>query len=345
MALKDLGPEEALKCIINSKDCKENIIDFTKPISRMYKSVIPMIISHYNFSLTSAVTLEERRILIDLGLCHTLDDEEKLLRSLFENNNVSENIKHLRTAINGLFDIWRSKRLNDRAECCSAVIKKLKETNKDLAQQRVDFILRNNHDGSDYLTSEEKPTDKEALYDFKKGKEMQRNMLTLWSNWLNSSTLVGELEAVTCQWQERKLTVFGTRMLPSGHFIVYKKATAFISSVSGHYGAAAKLLQIVLSLKRLVTLNHMKLISMIDAIEKYSNDNLDLSVNADQPYVTYYGSSQESASSKEKEEEPEYVQEALSKSRSVKHPDDVVSMGDWEKMIIDDVNQELQIKK
>lgn len=80
----------------------------------------------------------------------------------------------------------------------------------------------------------------------------------------------------------------------------------------------------------------MKLISMIDAIEKYSNGNLDLSdtlLTMDQV--------RNRASSKEKKEEPEYVHEALSKSRSVKHPDDVVSMDDWEKMIIDDVNQEI----
>jgi intein-encoded DNA endonuclease-like protein len=115
---------------------------------------------------------------------------------------------------------------------------------------------------------EEKSTDKEAYYVVKKGKEMQRNMVTLWSDWLDSTTLVGELEAVTCQWQARKLTVFGTRMLTSGQFIVYKKATSLISFISGHYGAAARLLQIVLSLKSLVTLNHMKLVSMVDAIEK-----------------------------------------------------------------------------
>jgi hypothetical protein len=88
----------------------------------------------------------------------------------------------------------------------------------------------------------------------------------------------------------------------------------------------------------------MKLVSMVDAIEKYSNGNLDLSVYTDQSYTTYYGSSQESTSSKENKEEPEYVQEVLSKPISVKHPDDVVSMGDWEKMIIDDVNQELLVK-
>jgi hypothetical protein len=48
------------------------------------------------------------------------------------------------------------------------------------------------------------------------------------------------------------------------------------------------------------------------------------------------------SSKDEKEEEPEYLKEALSELRSVKHPDDVVSMGDWEKIIIDDVNKELQ---
>lgn len=86
--------------------------------------------------------------------------------------------------------------------------KKLKENIKDLAQQRVDFILRSNHDESNYLTLEEKPTDDVAKYDYKKEKQMQRNMLTLWSKWLNSNVLVSELEAVTCQWEQRKLLYF-----------------------------------------------------------------------------------------------------------------------------------------
>ncbi|EIE89934.1 hypothetical protein G6F47_001311 [Rhizopus delemar] len=296
------------------------------PTSKNFKPAIPKIMNHYNFSLASAITLEERRILIDLSLCRTIKDEEKLLSSLFQKNNVSENIKYLRAAINGLFDIWRSKRLNDtnnegwlrsnlysfiwdraflfdetfyvkRAECYSAVFRKLKDNNEDIAQQRVDFILRSNHDGTDYLTLEEKPTDQEARYDFNKEKKMQQHMLKLWSDWLGSTMWVGELEAVTCQRQQRKLIVFGIRILPSGCFVVYKKASAHISPVSSHYDAAARLLQIVLPIKRLVTLNHMKLIAMINAIEKYANEHLDLSVNTDQPYVTFYGSSQESQKS------------------------------------------------
>lgn len=143
-------------------DCKANIVDFTKSISKKYRPEIPKIISHYNFSLTSAVSLEEQRSLIDLGLCRTPDDEEKLLHSLFEKNDVSENIKYLRTGINGLFDIWGTKYSMmltmtvgygpistvsygteqfyltntfyvKRAECYAEVIRKLKENNEDLA--------------------------------------------------------------------------------------------------------------------------------------------------------------------------------------------------------------------
>ncbi|CEJ02189.1 hypothetical protein RMCBS344292_16202 [Rhizopus microsporus] len=254
--LRDMRPEEVLKYIMNSSSCKNNVVDFTKSIPRTFRKAVPGIVTHYKFYLESAITLLERRILVDLSLCKDENEQEKLLNTLFtQTNSITENIKYLRVAINGLFDLWRSKRLNDsndegwlrsnfysfiwdraflfdetffvkRAECYSAVIKKLQGQNEDIAQQRVDFILRSNHDGSDYLTSEEKPTDEEASYDINKGKKMQQYMLKLWSNWLGSRELVGELEAITCQWQKTKLTVFGTRMLPSGKFIFYKKATA-----------------------------------------------------------------------------------------------------------------------
>ncbi|KAI8077041.1 hypothetical protein BDF21DRAFT_453197 [Thamnidium elegans] len=79
-----------------------------------------------------------------------------------------------------------------RSECYSAAIRKLKDNNEDISQQREDFILRSNHDGTDYLSLEEKPTDQEAHYDFKKGKRMQRHMVKLWSDWLGSTVLLGD---------------------------------------------------------------------------------------------------------------------------------------------------------
>ncbi|RCH97871.1 hypothetical protein CU098_010751, partial [Rhizopus stolonifer] len=79
----------------------------------------------------------------------------------------------------------------------------------------------------------------------------------------------------------------------------------------------------------------MKLMAMIQAIDEYSNENLNLTISIDQLYITYYSSSQESSGSEE-ENIPEYVQKALSPSKSVKHPDDIVSADDWEKIIIED---------
>ncbi|KAG1465652.1 hypothetical protein G6F56_004844 [Rhizopus delemar] len=78
---------------------------------------------------------------------------------------------------------------------------------------------------------------------------------------------------------------------------------------------------------------------MTQVIEKYSNDNLDLSVNTDQEFITYYGSSQESEGSAKEKKEPGYVHEALLKLKSVKHPDSIINGGDWQQLIIDDANQ------
>ncbi|RCH93678.1 hypothetical protein CU097_007458 [Rhizopus azygosporus] len=121
-------------------------------------------------------------------------------------------------------------------------------------------------------------------------------MLKLWSNWLSSRVLVGELEAMTCQWQE---------------------PTAYISPTTAHYVAVARLLQIVLSVKRFITLNHMRLMTMIEAIE----------------------------SDTEEEEEPEYAQEALMQLKSVRRPNDTVGVDGWKKTIIDNVSKALEQQK
>ncbi|GAA5800653.1 hypothetical protein HPULCUR_006089 [Helicostylum pulchrum] len=57
----------------------------------------------------------------------------------------------------------------------------------------------------------------------------------------------------------------------------------------------------------------MKLKAMIGTIEKYSNDNLDPSINTDQPYIIFYrtNSTESGNSSKEEEEESKYLQAVL----------------------------------
>ncbi|KAI8138754.1 hypothetical protein BJV82DRAFT_629506 [Fennellomyces sp. T-0311] len=368
--LKELGPEDAMQRMLKSKVCRNGVIDFTKSITARFRPALPKITKHYKFLLEAAVTLEERRVLMNLSRCKTLGDEEQLIQSLFSNSSQSENVKYLRTAINCLFDIWRSKRLearNDegwlrsnvysniwdraflfddyfyvkRAECYSAVIKKLKEQDPTITQQRVDFILRSNQNGTDFLMLEEKPRDSNVLYDLEKGKQMQRHMLQLWSNWLGSKLLVSQLEALTCQFEERKLTVFATRMLPSGEFLVYTKATALIPTSASHYAAAARVLLVILSIKRLVTLNYMKLTTMIEAYEEYATRNLDLSISTDQSFITYHQDSSGSIDancSQESSDDPdhEHIAQAYQKCLRIQHPDDVLSSINWEQLLIDD---------
>ncbi|KAI8636380.1 hypothetical protein BD408DRAFT_437949 [Parasitella parasitica] len=56
--LKNLGAEEALRYIVDSKDCKDNVVDFTKHISKKkIKPAISKIVEHYKFDLESAITL------------------------------------------------------------------------------------------------------------------------------------------------------------------------------------------------------------------------------------------------------------------------------------------------
>lgn len=91
--LRDMRPEEALKYIMNSSSCKNNVADFTKSIPRTFRKAVPGIVTHYKFYLKSAITLLERRILVDLSLCKDENEQEKLLNTLFtQTNSITENI-------------------------------------------------------------------------------------------------------------------------------------------------------------------------------------------------------------------------------------------------------------
>lgn len=153
-----------------------------------------------------------------------------------------------------------------RAECYSAVIKELQSEDRSLAQQRVDFILCNADDQSDYLSTEEKSFGKSSITDLEKGRTLQRHMLKLWSL----------LEAITCQSVERKLNVYGTRIIDNGKLIAYRKASMTVPATDGFYAAAAKILLLLITLKREVTLNFMKLTTMLEIRERLAVETLDV---------------------------------------------------------------------
>jgi hypothetical protein len=83
--------------------------------------------------------------------------------------------------------------------------------------QRIDFILRNLNDDSDLISTEEKPGRKGVKSDLEKGKAMQKMMLKKWLKEIGSIKLLNKLEAITCQWEGTKLTIFATRTLTPDH--------------------------------------------------------------------------------------------------------------------------------
>lgn len=155
------------------------MVGFTKPLSKKFRPTILLIIAHYQFGLQSAITLEERRVLVKLTLCSCTADRDRLLGSLLSEANISKNVVYFRTGMNAFVDfINASRQLMDedeehrvrynlysfiwdrafsldstfdlgRDERCCAVVRNLKEYN-DVAQHQVDFMPKSNHDGARY---------------------------------------------------------------------------------------------------------------------------------------------------------------------------------------------------
>ncbi|KAG2206146.1 hypothetical protein INT47_003795 [Mucor saturninus] len=234
------------------------------------------------------VTLEERDMLVELSNCKNTSELETLLSTWYSKKNLSSNCKYIRFALSASVELWSTKALlskthgedwywlhvylniwdkaflddeeleTKRSECVSQVTKILKEAEKDVKLQRLDFILRNMNNDTDVLTVEEKPSVKGVKADIKKGDILKKHALYLWSKQVGSSVLMEKLEAISCQWQRTKFTIYGSRALPSDTMLIYIKGIYSFPISSRHSPEFSKLLLAILSLKRTVKLNYAK---------------------------------------------------------------------------------------
>jgi hypothetical protein len=162
--------------------------------------------------------------------------------------------------------VWDNAFLHDtkftskRADCYSSITKEF----NNVKDHRVDFILRNINDSSDYLSAEEKPTLKGVKADFSKGKTLQSLTLRKWRNQLGSVNIMKRFEAITFQWEGLKLVVFATRYISEEHSITYKKGLYMVPKEETHTASFAMLLAAILSLKRLVFSNYTKLNTVLE---------------------------------------------------------------------------------
>ncbi|KAI7896140.1 uncharacterized protein EV154DRAFT_547796 [Mucor mucedo] len=234
-----------------------------------------------------------------------------------------------------------------RSECVSQVTKVLKEAKKDIKLQRLDFILRDMNNDTDILTVEEKPSLKGVKADIKKGNMLKRHALYLWSKQVDSSALMERLEAISCQWQGTKFTIYGSRLLSSDTMLIYRKGCYSFPISSRHSPEFSKLLLAILSLKRTVKLNYAKFNLILE--KKYKNEvktlnfaddhSSEISITSDST-----NSDIESEDSNYKPEDKDFVENTKVMLDELKEEEKGLKrFHDWEDMLLYDCSKLLRI--
>lgn len=216
-------------------------------IASRFREFLFKTMNDLNFKLQPTLTRQERDMLLEISGCTDIDSINELLCSFCANTSMDPMCRYIRLALSTIVELWSSDSLltehnepwyrthiygpvfdnafiydkdfiTKRADCISNITKE----SGDIPNQRVDFILRNLNDDTDYLSAEEKPGLKGVKKDIGKGKVLQQAMLRKWFKHVGDSK-VTHLEAITCQWQGVKLTIIGTRYLSQYHSVSYKK--------------------------------------------------------------------------------------------------------------------------
>ncbi|KAG1372077.1 hypothetical protein G6F61_011369 [Rhizopus arrhizus] len=219
-----------------------------------------------------------------------------------------------------------------RADCISNITKEF----VDIPNQRVDFILRNLNDNTDYLSVEEKSGLKGVKKDIEKGKVLQQAMLRKWIKHVSNSKAT-HLEAVTCQWQEVKLTIIGTRYLSQYHSVTYKKGTFIIPKVINYLASFSQTLAAVLSLKRLVYLNYKKLNIILETKKKFELELMQFQHDNDNDEFSFRSDSTEGYENNN--DEPKFIdlnldEDIIEALQNIKNDDELVTCKDWKEFIV-----------
>ncbi|CAO0801908.1 unnamed protein product [Mucor circinelloides] len=161
---------------------------------------------------------------------------------------------------------------------------------------------------------------------------------------LGSEEIMKRLEAITCQWQGLKLTVYGTRFISKDHLITYRKGSFAVPKEETHAASFARVLTAVLSLRRLVYSNYTKLNIILEA--KYAHGLETMYFSSDDE--TNFRS--DSAAGLEHQEEIQTIDAQTSSCRiidaelethiiqalcDIKSEADVVTFKDWEEFIME----------
>ena len=78
--------------------------------------------------------------------------------------------------------------------------------------------------------------------------------------------LAGMLETMTCQWNDRRLHIYATRLITPNHYLVYQKSNLTIPSDQYHSIIASHSILTLLSLMHEATMNYIRMSTIIEDI-------------------------------------------------------------------------------
>ncbi|KAI7860622.1 hypothetical protein BDC45DRAFT_492401 [Circinella umbellata] len=164
--------------------------------------------------------------------------------------------------------------------------------------------------------------------------------------------LAGMLEAITCQWNDRRLYIYATRLITPNCYLVYQKSNLTIPSDQYHCATASHSILILLSLMHEVIMNYIRMSTMIEEIQQLNVEKLDI-ITYDND-IAFRNDSQESVEVENQFDAPKpaltekEVEDIVVICQSCSYPEELMVMDNWEAFIIDDCdpsNQFLPNKK
>lgn len=318
-------------------------------------------IKDFGLKLQPTLIRKERDILLEIAQCTDITSVNRLLTKLYSDIDMNPMCRYIRLALSNMVEIWSSDGLvtadhneswyrthvygpvfdnafiydknfiTKRADCISNITKEF----DDIPNQRVDFILRNLNDDTDYFSAEEKPGVKGVKKDISKGKTLQMAMLRKWTQYVGNSR-ISNLEAITCQWQGVKLQVIGTRYISQNHSISYNKGVFVVPKIVNNLASFAQTLAAVLSLKRLVYLNYRKINVILEAKRRHDIEFMHFQGGEADDDILLHSDSTAGYDSNNDEQIIDFdleedITEAL---QNVQHDDDIITVKDWEEFVV-----------
>lgn len=350
---------------------EEGKFDFTSDkISKRYQPFVSGLKRELDLDLQPLATSKEREMLISISKCKNKDDIDDLLEKFYKDRNMDCMCKYIRLAFANATELWASRQLSNinhneswfrtnvysfiwdkiflsddkfiskRADCYSNTTKQF----NNIDNQRVDFILRNINDNNDYVSAEEKPGRKGVKSDLQKGKILQIAMLQLWNHKIRSTKIMEQMEAITCQWEGLKLTIYATKYISSKRLITYIKGSFTMPKDETHCASFAVLLVAMLSLKRRAFLNYSKLNAILEAKSRYEIEMMNFDPEDENDFVFRSESTEEieareNDKNNEKEMDGELEEELLNELNDIKLEEDIVTSSDWEDFIMKKISR------